>query len=449
MVRYPSYPQPLRVSRIVIAAAVVGHYFSRFISPFVLPLGPADILPSHERPVVPSIDYSNEALTVKCTYSEFFVLFLITSALLCFLDGACLANDSNLCLKAGKLKKIYERITAGQEPLIQGPETVVFGNDGSMYILSENAKLIKLVDFEEQEDGLSILTTATEIMDLGIGRPLGAKFSPDGTLYIADSILGLVRVKYPERAGAKVELVASRVRVDGHWSPINYADDVVVGKSGKVYFSDATDISPDKYNGKWDCIYASKLDLVRGGPRRGRILEYNPANDEVRVLVDGIHFANGISVSQDEQFVLVSETFQARTLKYYLEGPKKGNLEPIYPSYPAFSDGVDCNPSSGLCYVALPAPPGIMSIIHMIPHPIDRYVRTLLMTLPRYIAPKPPSFGGIAEIDPGDALKEQRLVRLLLDPSGKDVPFVTGITVHKGKVYLGFYKGNFVGVYDL
>lgn len=415
MIRYPSYPQPLRISRLVIAAAVLGHYFSRFISPVVLPWGPADPLPRNERPVVPSIDYSNEALTVK----------------------------------SGKLKKIYERITAGQEPLIQGPETVIFGNDGSMYILSENAKLIKLVDFEEQEDGISILTTAQEVMDLGIGRPLGAKFAPDGTLYIADSILGLVRVKHPEHAGAKVELVASRVLVDGHWSPINYADDVSIGKSGKVYFSDATDISPDKYNGKWDCMYASKLDLVRGGPRRGRLLEYNPVSDEVRVLVDGIHFANGIAVSQDEQFVLVSETFQARTLKYYLEGPKKGNMEPISPAYPAFSDGVDCNPRSGLCYVALPTPPGIMSLIHMIPHPMDRYVRTLLMTLPRYIAPKPPSFGGIAEIDPGDAVKEQRLVRLLLDPRGMDVPFVTGTTVHEGKVYLGFYSGNFVGVYDL
>ena len=318
-----------------------------------------------------------------------------------------------------------------------------------MYILSETAKLIKLVDFEEQEDGVTILATAQEILDLGVGRPLGAEFTRDGTLYIADSILGLIRVKRPEAAGSKVELVASRVLVDGHWSPINYADDVSIGKSGKVYFTDATDIGPEKYNGKWDNLYASKLDLIRGGPRRGRLLEYNPVMDEVRVLVDGIHFANGVSVSKDEQFVLVAETFQARTLKYYLDGPKKGNLEPINPAFPAYSDGVGCNPKSGLCYVALPTPPGIMSLIHMIPHPIDRYVRTLLMTLPRYLAPKPPRFCGIAEIDPGDASTEQRLVRLLLDPKGVDVRFVTGTTVHKDKLYLGFLHGNFVGVYDL
>lgn len=348
----------------------------------------------------------------------------------------------------GKLRKIYERIPDGKEPLLKGSETVVFGNDGTMYVMSERAKLVKLVDFEYQDDGISIFATANEVLDLGIGRPLGGTFAPDDTLYIADLILGLVRVKHPEQAGAKVELVASRVMVDGIWSPINYADDVTVGKSGKVYFSDATDIVPDKVNGKWDGLYASKIDLVRGGRRRGRLLEYNPVTNEVRVLVHDIHFANGVAVDKDEQFVLVSETFQARTLKYYLQGPKKGTIEPIA-TFPAFSDGVDCSSKTGLCYVALPTSPGPMSLVYKIPHPVDRYIRTLMMTLPRSLAPRPPPFGGVVEIDPGDTVKEQRIVRLLLDPKGEDVPFITGTTVHHDKLYLGFYKEDFIGVYDL
>jgi sugar lactone lactonase YvrE len=350
--------------------------------------------------------------------------------------------------KGGKLRKIYERIPDGKEPLLKGSETVVFGNDGTMYVMSETAKLVKLVDFEYQDDGISIFATSIEVLDLGIGRPLGGTFAPDGTLYIADLILGLVRVKHPEQTGAKVELVASRVMVDGHWSPINYADDVTVGKSGKVYFSDATDIVPDKINGKWDGLYASKIDLVRGGRRRGRLLEYNPVTNEVLVLVHNIHFANGVAVDEEEQFVLVSETFQGRTLKYYLQGPKKGTLESIA-TFPAFSDGVGCNSNTGLCYVALPTPPGPMRIVYKLPHPIDRYIRTLMMTLPRSLAPKPPSFGGVVEIDPGDAIKEQRIVRLLLDSKGEDVPFITGTTVHQDKLYLGFCKEDFIGVYDL
>jgi hypothetical protein len=42
-----------------------------------------------------------------------------------------------------------------------------------------------------------------------------------------------------------------------------------------------------------------------------------------------------------------------------------------------------------------------MRIVYKLPHPIDRYIRTLMMTLPRSLAPKPPSFGGVVEIDPG------------------------------------------------
>ena len=353
------------------------------------------------------------------------------------------------CPPDGKLKKIYERIPEGQEPLLKGPESVVFGNDDTMYVLTVNAKLVKLVDFEDQEDGVSILAAAVEVLDLGIGRPLGGKFAPDGTIYIADLALGLIRVKNPEEARAKVELVASRVMVNGAWSPINYADDVAIGKSGKVYFSDATDIAPDRFGGMWDAIYTSKVDLARGGRRRGRVLEYNPETDEVRVLVSDIHFANGVSVDKDEKFLIVSETFQARTLKYYLEGPKKGALEPIDTFFPAYTDGVDCNQNTGLCYVALPTSPGAMNLIYNIPDPFDRYMRTLIMALPRSVTPKPPRFGGVVELDPGDETKEQRVVRMLLDPKGEDVPLVTGTTVQKGKLYLGFIQEDFVGVYDL
>jgi len=411
------HPKPLATSRVIILGAVVGYYFSRFISPLILPWGPAEPQPMNERPNLPAIDYSNDALTVK----------------------------------HGKLKKIVERVPEGHKSvLLKGPETVLFGNDGTLYVMTEAAKLLKLVDLEDQKDGVTILATPVEVKDLGVGRPLGGAFAPDGTLYIADSVLGLTRVKDTENPKSKVELLASRVKVDGKWSPIAYVDDLAVGKkSGKIYFSSATDIIPDRIGETWDCLYASKMDLVRGGHRRGRLLEYDPATDEVRVLATGIHFANGVSVDKDEKWVLLSETMQARSLKYYLEGPKKGTLEPINTYFPAYSDGNDCHDKTGLCYIALPSPPGAMSLVYKMPPPLDRYIRTLFMALPRLLAPKPPPFGGIVELDPGDETKEQRVVRVLLDPNGEDVPFVTGVTVHGDKLYLGFLKSDFVAVYDL
>ena len=351
----------------------------------------------------------------------------------------------------GKLKKIYERLSTGQEPLMVGPETVVFGNDGTMFVMTEAAKLLKLVDFVQQPDNDNvILATAIEVMYLGFGRPLGGKFGSNNTLYIADAMLGLTRVRDPESPHAKVEIIARRVELDGKWSSLNLVDDVTIGpRSGKVYFTDATDIQPDRVNNIWDVLYASKLDLARAGRRRGRVLEYDPATDGLRVLATGLHFANGISVDKDERFLIISETFQARSVKYYLQGPKEGTLELLDAHFPGYTDGVDCNPDSGLCYVAIPTPPAVMSWVYKLPHPLDCFVRTLFMCLPRSLAPKPPAFGGVAEVDPGTETREQHLVRLLLDPTGKDVPLVTGSTVNENKLYLGFLHNNFVGVYDL
>jgi hypothetical protein len=138
----------------------------------------------------------------------------------------------------GRLKKIYERIEPGGERLLKGPETVVFGKDGTMHALTEEGFLVKLTDFEDQGDGITSTAIVSVVADLGVGRPLGGKFSKGNTLYIADAHLGLTRLRNPG-SGSKVELVASRVFDEGRWTQILYANDVVIGpKTGLVYFTD-------------------------------------------------------------------------------------------------------------------------------------------------------------------------------------------------------------------
>lgn len=139
----------------------------------------------------------------------------------------------------GKVKKIYERRGYKHDvPLMKGPETVIFDMDGKMYIMNEEGFLVRLSDFEEDEnDSTKIWAKSQVVADLGVGRPLGGCFTANNTLYIADAHLGLIRLK--NSPTAKVELVASRVMDQGRWSQILYANDVVVGpKSGKVYFTD-------------------------------------------------------------------------------------------------------------------------------------------------------------------------------------------------------------------
>jgi len=54
------------------------------------------------------------------------------------------------------------------------------------------------------------------------------------------------------------------------------------------------------------------------------LIHYNAKTKENRVLIEGIHFANGVALSEDEEFVIVAETAGSRILRYYLKGPKKG-----------------------------------------------------------------------------------------------------------------------------
>lgn len=63
-----------------------------------------------------------------------------------------------LSILDGKLKKIYERIPEGSDHILKGAETtVVFDNDGTMYALTEEAKLVQLTDFVEEE-GSPVIT---------------------------------------------------------------------------------------------------------------------------------------------------------------------------------------------------------------------------------------------------------------------------------------------------
>ena len=136
----------------------------------------------------------------------------------------------------------------GKRPLMKGPETVLFDNDGILFVLTEDANLVSLTDFENKnessdDDTTKMMMTAktTVVANLGMGRPLGGTFAPDGTLYIADAILGLTRIKNPKDPKSKLEIVASTVMDAGEETRIFFADDVVIGpKTGMIYFTDGT-----------------------------------------------------------------------------------------------------------------------------------------------------------------------------------------------------------------
>lgn len=227
-------------------------------------------------------------------------------------------------------------------------------------------------DQTQEEDSTTIIITAkaTLVKDLGPGRPLGAKFTADGsTLYIADAVLGLLRLRNPHDPRSKVEIVASTVssmnddttttnhnknNIGGQQSNrILFANDLTIGPvTGKVYFTDASTVPPprnyyhhkysstaaaddDTYTGMtYDAMYASKVDTLRANPS-GRLLEYDPSTDAVTVLADNLWFANGVGVDPKEEYLVFAETFRLSLAKYYLNGERKGQMEYIVKGDPS------------------------------------------------------------------------------------------------------------------
>lgn len=365
-------------------------------------------------------------------------------------------SNVSLRLSSGKLTKIYERVEdEGTPRLLVGPETIIFDNDGIMYTLTEQSKLVSITDFQQKrEDDPSIKTAkVTEVADLGIGRPLGGKFDSGSCLYFADVLKGLCRICLDQKPKPVVELVASRCQLeDGTWSDVTYADDVDIGpKTGHVYFSDATNIKLDRdlHTGVWDIMYPSKLEAIRG-LKSGRLLRYKPETGEVDLLASSAAlFANGVAVDAQESFVVFTSTFEGKVMKYHLTGQKVGQLETILTDFPGFLDGIDCSFDSSLCLVAMPAPftPDLKALF-TIPPLLSRFVRSILMLIPRTLAPEAKPYGGVAVVHPGDELSKPSVQQIYQDPTGDDISVITGVTEHDGSVYLGSLHHDFIGVLD-
>ncbi len=222
-----------------------------------------------------------------------------------------------------------------------------------------------------------------------------------------------------------------------------------------------------------DLLATSRLDCLRGPS--GRLLQYDPSTDKVTVLERDLYFANGIAVAEDESYLVFVETFYSRVTKLHLQGDKKGTSEyvidghpspacklyhfilgtlndfAISPLYSQGFDGVDCawkqfGAKSPFCYVVgVAAVHPIAKLVSKLPQPLQVIIRTLLMIVPKKIAPRLRPYASIIILDP----ETSSYVGIIQDPTGKDLSTMTGITFYHGKLYLGSLHHNYIGVYGI
>lgn len=293
---------------------------------------------------------------------------------------------------------------------IKGPEEVAVDSQGRVYGGTQDGKIMCLLP-----DGKLDVFAETK------GRPLGIQFYNNKNLIVCDSYKGLLSID-PQ---GNIKVLATSA--DG--VPFNFTNALDVASDGTIYFTDAS----SKY-GQNEYLY----DLLESKPH-GRFMSYDPATGQINVLLKNLYFANGVALSQQEDFVLISETYRYRILRYWLKGPKRGTHEIFIDNLPGFPDNISSN-QKGIFWLALFTVRN-EAVDKLHPYP---FLKAQMSKLPKALWPKPKAYALVL------ALNEQgEIIQSLHDPSGKHLKEITSVREYGGYLYLGTLHNDRIGKYKL
>eukprot|EP00607_Mallomonas_marina_P005571 CAMPEP_0182428590 /NCGR_PEP_ID=MMETSP1167-20130531/23132_1 /TAXON_ID=2988 /ORGANISM="Mallomonas Sp, Strain CCMP3275" /LENGTH=243 /DNA_ID=CAMNT_0024611565 /DNA_START=414 /DNA_END=1145 /DNA_ORIENTATION=+ len=221
--------------------------------------------------------------------------------------------------------------------------------------------------------------------------------------------------------------------------PIRFPDDISIASDGRVYFSDASLVSPELDDkGNFDVMYASKLDIAMGSGS-GRLLRYDPITKHTETLISGLLFANGVALSSNQSFVCVVETVGFRVRRYWLTGDKQNSTDMFLSALPGFPDGISLAADGGF-WLAIFAP--VTPVVSLVLN--YRWLGYLLSVMNPHLLPVAKPYGAVYKVDP-----QGRPIGSLQDPKGLVVDKITSVTENKGKLYIGSTHLPFIGMFDL
>jgi sugar lactone lactonase YvrE len=296
-----------------------------------------------------------------------------------------------------------------------GPEHVQIGPDGRLYAAVASGKLLRMAPDGSQR----------EVFADTQGRVLGFDFDRAGHLIAADALRGLLRI---DTAG-QVSVLADQV--DN--TPILYADAVIVTKAAnspeQIYLSDAsTRFGARAWGGTFE---ASVLDILEQSAT-GRILVVDTASGKMDVVVRGLSFANGVTLSADEQTLYVAETGRYRIWAIptsargldLANGPA-GGARVLLDNLPGYPDNL-VRGMGGRIWVGLTKPRSTV-VDRMAAQPL---LREMTLRLPRALWPIPKAYGHVFAFT-----EDGRVVADWQDPNGA-YPETTAVTETADRLYV-------------
>ncbi len=301
---------------------------------------------------------------------------------------------------------------------VEGPEDVILDRQDRLYGSTRDGNIIRFsgVDFGRRE----------VFAHIG-GRPYGMAFDRDENLIVCVGGMGLYGVK-PD--GGVFKLTDETTRT---WyklnddSRIRMADDLDIAPDGRVFFSDAT----TRYEAtSW------ALDAMEGRGN-GRLLCYDPATRRTQTVLRNIPFPNGVCVAHDGRSFLFASTWLCKIYRYWLEGPKRGQVEIFVENLPGNPDNIN-RASDGTYWLALV---GIRTPTFDLAARMPGFRLRMVKQIPgdEWLS---------AGVNHGCVVKFNEAgepLESMWDPSGLSHPTITSMREHKGYLYLGGLENNRIG----
>ena len=290
----------------------------------------------------------------------------------------------------------------------ESPEDATLGQDGRIYVTTASGSIVRI-----QNRGIS------EFVNVG-GRPLGIETDHDGSLVVANAVVGLQRIK---RDGTITILLH-----EFEQQSLENANNLGIGPNGVIYFSQSsTKFTASGFGGSYE---ASLLDILEHGGN-GNVYAFDPASGTATRLMTNLNYANGVAVSEDGSFLLVAETSEYRILKYWLSGELQGTTEVLIDNLPAFPDNIK-NGLNGRFWVGFAAPRN-----QLIDQLSDKpFARKIIQRLPAAVRPKADPFSHVIAIN-GDG----EVLMNLHDPAAR-FPTLTGVLETRDSLYLTTLFGH-------
>ena len=212
-------------------------------------------------------------------------------------------------------------ITEAQD--LHGPEDLEPGPDGRLYASLADGRIMV-----REGPGLW-----REHANTG-GRPLGLAFGPDGALFVADALKGLLRLN----ADGTFE---TWLADESEGGPLVFTDDLTVLEDGSVILTDAS----TRYG------YGEYMTSFLEGEQTG-VVYHVTAPGEYEAVAEGFAFINGVDHDPATGLVYLNETWAGRV---WTLDPRTNTVELLIDALPGYPDNLEFDPGTGLIWVALPS----------------------------------------------------------------------------------------------